>query len=405
MNAATSTTAPAATAARPGAERLSLASLAASYFMLGTGSLAVIGLLDPLAAELHVARTDVAQLVTVFALTFAVAAPLLQIVLGHLPRRTLLLCGLVVLAAGSLMSAIASTFATAVAARVVTALGAAAVGPVASALGAGLVAPQQQARALATVFGGMTIASVIGVPLCAWVGHALSWQAVFAALAVLALLCACSVARTIADRSPGTPLTARSLAQVVQRPATRWAITTTLLQMAAQFASYALVAVLLAERFHVAAAAVSGALLVFGIGGIAGNVLAGRLADRMDTDRLLWAALGGLLAVFAAMAAAPYSAATGIALLFAWAIVGMLFQAPQQRRLIGVAPELRGLLLAMNASSLYLGMSLGAFAGKQAYEAWGAPGLLAASIALAALAASAFALSRRAVRRTAGQSH
>ncbi|NDG39039.1 MAG: MFS transporter, partial [Betaproteobacteria bacterium] len=143
----------------PGRTNLGLWSLSLAYFSMGTSSIAVVGLVNNMAADLGVSKPDVAVLITVFALTFALAAPLLQVAAGSLQRRTLLLGGLVVLATGCLLSAIAPSYAGVVAARVLMALGAAAVGPVASGLGAGLVPPERQGQALAVVFGGMTLTS------------------------------------------------------------------------------------------------------------------------------------------------------------------------------------------------------------------------------------------------------
>jgi DHA1 family inner membrane transport protein len=381
-------------ASRPSV-RLGLLSLSAAYFIPGTGSLAVIGLLEPMAGEFQVSKANIAELVGVFALTFALAAPALQVVLGAMPRRSLLLLGLALLAMGSLGTALAPSFGWAIAARVVMALGAAAVGPTASALGAGIVPPAEQAKALATVFAGMTIATVLGVPLATWIGHTLSWQAVFTVLAGLAVVIGMGAARFITDRSAGPRVAVRSLAQVLTHAATGRGVAVTLLQMAAQFATYALIAVVLTERFHSPASWVSPALLFFGVGGIAGNVLAARLGDRLGTERLLWASIAGLFLAFVALAAAPASTALATSVMVIWALVAMLFQAPQQKRLIGLAPQWRGLVLAMNASALYLGMSLGTVAGTQAYRAWGLDSLAVLSATITVLAGIAQWLSQR----------
>jgi len=379
--------------------RKSLLALSAAYFTLGTGSLAVIGLLDPMARHFQVSQASIAQLVTVFALTFAVSAPALQMLLGQLPRRMLLIIGLLVMAAGSLGLAFAPSLGWAVAVRVVMAVGAAAVGPVASALGASLVPQQEQTKALATVFGGMTVATVIGVPLSSWIGQAMSWQAVFVALALAAAACAAAVATLIRDGGTGQRVTVRALAQVFERASTAWGVTVTLFQMAAQFASYALISLLLKEQFGASAATVSLALLVFGVGGIAGNAIAGRIGDRFATDRVIWVSIAGLFAVFLMLAFAPALPSAALVLLAAWAVVAMLFQAPQQKRLISLAPQLGGLLLAVNASALYLGMSVGSFAASRVYVAWSAPGLPLASAVLVILSAIAFVLSQRSAKR------
>jgi DHA1 family inner membrane transport protein len=107
----------------------------------------------------------------------------------------------------------------------------------------------------------------------------------------------------------------------------------------------------------------------------------------LGTDRLLWTSIAGLFLAFVALAAAaPASTALATSLMVIWALVAMLFQAPQQKRLIGLAPQWRGLVLAMNASALYLGMSLGTVAGTQAYRAWGLDSLAVLSATITVLA-------------------
>jgi len=124
-------------------------------------------------------------------------------------------------------------------------------------------------------------------------------------------------------------------------------------------------------------------------------VLAARLGDRLGTERLLWASIAGLFLAFVALAAAPASTALATSVMVIWALVAMLFQAPQQKRLIGLAPQWRGLVLAMNASALYLGMSLGTVAGTQAYRAWGLDSLAVLSATITVLAGIAQWLSQR----------
>lgn len=375
-----------------------LAALSAAYFILGTGSLAVIGLIEPIAAQWQVSHAAVAQLVTVFALAFAVLAPAVQVAAARLPRRTLIVAGLLTMAIGLLGTALASNLAAAIVLRVLTAGGAAAVGPVASSLASSLVPADRQAKALSTVFAGMTIATVVGVPLSAWLGQLLSWPWVFVILAGAAALCAVAVRYGVADASAGAAVRPHDLLAVVLRPASGWAFGATLGQMAAQFATYALIAVVLRGRFNASPAQVSAALMVFGVGGVAANVLIGRIGDKLSTETLIRGSLAALAAVFAALRIAPTQMLVAFVLLTVWSLVATLFMVPQQKRLIALAPDQRGLLLAVNASALYLGMSLGTLIGSAAHEWLGVRTLPLASLALVGLAALSHLLSVRAAR-------
>jgi DHA1 family inner membrane transport protein len=377
-----------------GRGRASLSVLAIAYFALGTGSLAVVGLLEPMAKTWDVDTADVARLVTVFALTFAFAAPCFQVVFSNWPRRALLLFGLAVSGAGAIGAAFAPTLGWAIVTRIVMALGGAAVGPMASALAAHLVPPHQQVRALSFVFGGLIFSTVLGVPLATWAGHVLGWQGVFVTLGSLSLLCIPATLRFIHDRSAGAPVRVAELLGTLADPPTAWSVMTTLLQMAGQFVSYTLIALLLTERYGLATGHISLALLMFGIGGVSGNWLGGRLGDRGSALRIVWIAVGGLVVVFVAMSLVPRSPAAGLALLVAWAVLAMLFQAPQQKRLLGFAPGMGGLVLALNSSATYVGVSIGSYVSTQAWRTWGTASLPVVSAAFLAAAAGTLFFSR-----------
>jgi DHA1 family inner membrane transport protein len=386
----------------PAQATAALWALALAYFTMGTSSIAVVGLVSNMAADLRVSKPDVAVLITVFAITFALAAPLLQVAAGSLARRTLLLGGLVVMAAGCALSALAPTYGGVVAARVLMALGAAAVGPVASSLGAGLVLPERQGQALAVVFGGMTLASVLGLPFTAWLGAQLGWRAMFGGLAVLGLVTAVTIALLVGDRRAAPRISLASFGQVLRQRAAAWAIGMSVCHMAAQFSLFALVAPFLQERFSLPAAQVSLALLVGGMSGVAGNLLAGRIGDRLGAARSLQLTVIGMACASTALLLLPGVAWLGIAAYAAWSLAGMGFYAPQQKRLIGLAPELRNLLLAMNASALYIGMSLGAAAGSRAWDALGAWSLPAVALVFIGCSLATFVLSRRAEQAAGG---
>lgn len=382
----------------PGHSRRAMGALSAAYFVFGTGSLAVVGLIEPMSRHLRVSQSAIAQLVTVFALAFALLAPLVQVVASKLPRRSLIVGGLSIVAVGLLGTAWAPSLPLAMAFRVLTALGAAAVGPVASSLATSLVPASQQAKALATVFAGMTIATVVGVPLSAWLGHLISWQAVFVLLAVLACACAAAVRVWVVDTSGGSLVRLVDLLSVVRRPSSRWAFGATLMQMAAQFATYALIAVLLRERFGASPALVSVALMVFGVGGVLANALVGQIGDRVPVETLIRGSLVALATVFAALLLVAAHIGLAIVLVASWSLAATVFMVPQQKRLISLAPGQRGLLLAVNASALYLGMSLGAVVGAMTHGLMGVRWLPLISMLLVVAAMASHLLSGRAVR-------
>jgi DHA1 family inner membrane transport protein len=368
--------------------------LAFAYFILGTGSLAVVGLVQSMAQTLNVSPAAVANLVTVFALALAVTAPVAQVVLGRLPRRTLLLAGLAIMSVAAAAGALASSYWLLLASRVAAGVGAALVGPMASAIGAGLVPPERQGRALAIVFGGMTLAVVLAVPLSAWLAALIGWRAVLGILAVLGVAAMMAVAVCVQDRNRGAPVDLHALLRVVIQRRAGLSVSTTLLMMGAQFATYALITPYLTDEAGIGAGAMVGVLLCYGVGGIVGSILSGGFTDRLGADRTVSMSLAVLAATFAALAVLPLSVPVLLPLLVIWAVAGTLFQAPQQKRLVDIDPSRRSLLLATNASALYLGMSLGAFLAGVVHRATGPGALPIASLGLMLLAGATFVLSK-----------
>jgi DHA1 family inner membrane transport protein len=379
--------------------RLLLPALGASYFLFGTASLAVIGLLEAMASAWQVTPARIAELVAVHSLTFAVAAPLLQILFGHRPRRELISGGLLLLGLGALATAMAPDWSAGLAARVLMALGAAAIGPAASAQGAAVVEPTRQSGALATIFAGMTLAIVLGTPLAAWLGHVGSWRTVFVLLAISAPLLGIALWRAIGCGTAGPRIAGSGFLRVLERPATAWALLMMLLLMAGQFCAYTLLVPLMTKRFGLAAGDMTALLMLFGLGGVIGNLLAGRFGSRLGPVRLIRLSVLGLTIAFSGLMLAPALPMPGVLLMMLWSVCGLLFAAPQQQRLIQLAPPaLRSLALAANASAMYLGMSLGAWSGARLYELAGVETLIPASLLLTLLGTLALQRSRQAQR-------
>lgn len=374
---------------------ISLRILSLAYFTMGTGSLAIIGTLPGIASSLSLERGAVAMLVSVLAITFAVSAPGLQMLAGHWPRRTLILAGLALMSVGAFGTALAPNYPVLFIARICAGLGGAAIGPVASALGASLVPEQRQGYALAVVFSGMTIASVVGVPLAAWFGVTLGWRPTFALIGVATLIVAALVGIFIDSREGGERVRLIDLAAMLGRPATAAGIAVMVLMMSGVFVTYTMITPILHDRFGAGPEATSVALMTFGLAGIGGNYFARWIALRWSADRAVTVALVTLSFVFAAFFLTPGWYLAAVVLLIVWATASDLFMPSQQRRMVELAPAARGLALALNSAALYVGMAAGSFTAGALYPVFGLPALPLASIGFLACAFAALALSSR----------
>lgn len=368
--------------------------LSLALFVTGTASLCVVGALQTISVTLGATRADTALLVSVFAATFALGAPLIQVAFGHLPRRRLLLGGLLLMALGLFASALAPAYPGLLAARMLTALGAAAVSPVASALASTLVAPERQGHALAVVFGGMTAATVLGVPLASWVAAQAGWRPMFAAIGLCGLGSAAALALLVEDGARGAAVRLADLGAVLRSADTAAGLMVMVLVMAAMFTTYTMITPLLRES-GAGPAAVSLALMAYGLAGLAGNHAAQRLALAWSSQRSLLGAIGLLLLAFAVLALAPPAYALILSVMMAWAMAMDVFLPAQQRRMVEMRPGMRGQVLALNSSALFAGMALGSLLSGRIAALAGLRLLAPASIALVLAAAVLLLGSRR----------
>jgi MFS transporter, DHA1 family, inner membrane transport protein len=359
---------------------LPLAALSLGMLALGTTSLVVLGLATPMTAELGVSAGAAGTLVTAFAFTYAVASPLLQLMLGgRTDQRALIFGGLCLLAAGSLWGAFAGSFHELLASRVLAALGGALVGPTSSAVGAAIVPEQRRGRALAAVFAGFTLSTVVCVPAATWLSLTFGWRGALICVGALALTAALAVATTVRHADDWAPLRPQAFIVLLARLQVLAALGTSTMHLAAQFTIYALMAALLVDRYGLEPPQLPMAMLLFGLGSVLGNAAAGPLADRYGASRVVLVSFALLCLPLSPMAAAVAVAGC--------AASGTLFSTPQQVRLTALVPRPEhAAVLALNASAGSIGLSIGSTAATLTYASFGLAALPATALLLLLLA-------------------
>lgn len=362
--------------------------LALANFVIGMGAFVVVGVLSPLAQAFGVTRPQAGALMSVYAGTYAVASPLLVAATGRLDRRLLLVLGLGLFGLGALAAALAPSFGWLLAARALMALGGGLVTPVAASVGVVLAGPGRQGQALAIVFGGLTLAQVLGVPAGAWLGYAFGWASALAVVAALALLGLLAVAAAL-PRGIRVPVASlASLAGVLRSGRRMGAVAFTALFIGALYVCYTFLAPLLETLYGLSRDGVTGMLALFGLGAVAGNAMGGRLTDRIGPRRTLVLLCLAQAVLMPALTLPTWPLAIVGALIFVWSVFAWSFMVPQQARLAALDPAQLPVLFALNASAIYVGATLGSALGGAVLKG---PGLHALGLFGAALMALAFA--------------
>ncbi|MFI1252735.1 MFS transporter [Streptomyces netropsis] len=361
--------------------------LAAATFAVGTDSYVIAGLLPSIAADLEVSTPAAGQLVTVFALTMALSAPIMGALTSALDRRSALLIALTVFVIGNVVTALGTSYEVVMVARIVTAVGAGTINAAASSTAAAVAPPERRGRALAFVLGGLTLATALGLPLGTLIGRT-DWHITLWAVAGTGLLAAVGIAVGL----PRVTLPAASLPDRL-RPLKQGRVlallAVTSLAFLGAYTLYTYIAPALRDATGGNESLLTLILLAWGVGVLAGNIAAGRLVDRHDSARVLTGALalGALALLLTPLATRALAAALVWAVVWG-ATVGVIV-VPQQHRLISLSPAAAPVLLGLNSSALYIGIALGGGLGGLAQE-W--CGLAPAELGLVAAGVTALTL-------------
>ncbi|UUZ69620.1 MFS transporter [Polaromonas sp. P2-4] len=343
---------------------IALFALTAGAFGIGTTEFVIMGLLMQVSGDLGVSIASAGLLISGYALSVAVGAPLLTIATRRVPRKTVLLALMAIFTLGNLACALAPNYEMLMAARVITSLAHGTFFGVGSVVATGLVPPERRASAIAIMFTGLTAATMLGVPAGAWLGLHFGWRAAFWAVALIGVIAfavlAVFVPRGQADAQPA-PL--RDELAVLARPQVWLGLAMTVLGFAGLFVVFTYIQPLLTQVTGLSDAAVSPVLLLFGAGLAVGNLLGGKLADRS----LMPAVLGTLLALAAVLGAmhlviqTPVTAVIFVALL---GVASFATVAPLQLRVLEQAAGAgQNLASSLNIAAFNLGNALGAWVG------------------------------------------
>ncbi|WP_374274675.1 MFS transporter [Brevundimonas sp.] len=354
----------------PAQMALVLIALGMGGFAIGMAEFAAMSILPQFQAGLGLNAAQAGHVISAYAAGVVVGAPILAVMGARAPRWLLLIGFMALFAVGNVLSALAPTYEWMLAFRFLSGVPHGAYFGVAALVIASIVPLAWRTRAVSTTLLGLTIATVIGVPIASAASQAFGWRWTFAGVAVVAIL-TMALVFLFAPRDGGnraaTPmreLTALKRGQV-------WlTLGVGAIGFGGLFAVYAYLASTLEAVTQVGPGVLPWVFAVFGLGMVVGNLVAG-----WATDRFGMAAAGGLL-LWSAVSLSLYPAASQNL----WSILIVVFMiggggglgSVLQTRLMDVAGEAQTLAAALNHSAFNAANALGPFlAGLALTAGWG----------------------------------
>lgn len=267
---------------------VALFALMIGAFAIGTTEFVIVGLVPTIAQNLAISVPSAGLLVSLYALSVAVSAPLLTAMTARWQRRNVLLFLMAIFVVGNFLAWQATNFSTLIGARIVTGLAHGVFFSIGSTIATQLVTKEKAAAAIAMMFTGLTVALVTGVPLGAYIGQHFGWQTTFLAVMSLGVI-AFIGALLFVPKNLQQPEPVKLMQQldVIRSPRLLLVYAMTALGYGGTFVLFTFLSPMLQQLSGFNGNDVSLILVGYGIAVALGNTLGGKLADKLRTIRSL----------------------------------------------------------------------------------------------------------------------
>lgn len=389
---------------RPTTVRRALLALAIGGFGIGTGEFAALGVLPEIAHDMHVSIPTAGNVVSAYALGVVVGAPLLAAASVRLSRKGLLLTLALAMAVGNVLSAVAPSFGTLLAARFIAGLPHGAYFGAASVVAAGLVPVERRSSAMAMVFAGLTVANIVGVPGTTLLAQHSDWRWVYVLVAVIQVLAALAISFAVphAERpAHAEPPHILHELRVFRKPQIWLTLATPMIGGAGLFATFSYIAPMMTHVAGYQRGDITFLLVLFGVGMTAGNLLGARFADRALLPTICFS-LGSQIVISVIFFFAAHDRVTAAVMIVLFPLASLASLPAIQARIVELAGDAPNLAAASIQSAFNIANTIGAWAGGVAIAAglgYASPNLVAAGLAACGLsiALTSAVLERRAV--------
>lgn len=366
-----------------------LLALALGAFGIGVTEFSPMGMLPVIAADLGVSIPTAGMLISAYAFGVLLGAPLMTLVFANMARRNLLLLSMAIFTLGNLLSALADSYNVLLLARIITSFNHGAFFGVGAIVAMNVVPPEKRAGAVAAMFSGLTLATIGGVPLAAYIGEVIGWRPAFFGMAVIGLVTMAALRWSLPPMANKQKANVRNELRVLGKKPVLVALLLTVVSSSAMFTVFTYIVPILQDETQASTLFVTSMLVLYGVGLAVGNVLGGRFADR-SMDLTLIVSLIAVMLLLVLLALVISSPLLVAPLILLWGIASFALVPPLQAMVVQEAAEAPSLASAMNIGAFNLGNALGAMLGALMISA--GFGLSAVPLAGAATAAVGLAM-------------
>ncbi|MEH7380959.1 MFS transporter [Bacillus sp. JJ1533] len=332
-------------------------------FVIGMVELIISGILDLISEDLHVTIGQAGLLITIFAVIFAVASPILLVMTAKVERKRLMLVCLYIFLIGCIVTVFAPTFSILFLGRIILALSGALLIILCLVMAPSLAGEQYKGRAIGIVSMGVSASLVLGVPIGLVLGNSFGWRAPFILVTVLTALSIIGVHAFMGRIEPKPQIPLRQQLGAFKNHKITLGLTTTFLYMTGHTVMYAYFKPYLEVTTDFNANWISVIYLIFGVSAVFGGGIGGVLADLLGSRKTMVISLIIFSAVFFVFPFSVDLLPLFFVMLIIWGILSWAISPAMQSYLIEIAPESSEIQQSLNNSALHLGVAFGSVIG------------------------------------------
>jgi MFS transporter, DHA1 family, purine base/nucleoside efflux pump len=337
--------------------------LAISVISVGLVELIVGGILPTIANDLQVSIGQAGQLITVFALVYAVSGPILYTMTANIERKKLLLLTLGVFVLGNVITYVSPSFLFVMIARVLTAMSTALIIVLSLTIAAKIVKQQHRAKAIGLIYMGISSSLVLGVPIGIIISDAFGWRMLFLFIGLMALLSMILIALTLDRIEVEQVQSLKSQLKALRNKKMLTAHLTMLFLLAGHYTIYAYFTPFLESELGLNTQWISICYFIFGIAAVGGGAFGGSLADKFGSKASIILVVASFAIILFLLPFSTVSFPLFLVVMVIWAALSWSLAPPLQNYIIESDAETAGIHQSFNNSALQIGISLGSLVG------------------------------------------
>ncbi|EJR15143.1 MULTISPECIES: MFS transporter [Bacillus] len=339
--------------------------LAIVAFFVGLDSLLVAPLLPVITETISIPDGSGGLLITIYALCYGITAPVFGMMSDRVGRKRMIIIGFIIFSISTFCTGLAKNFEILLLFRGLTGLSGAMIMPSIFALVGDKVTYESRGKAMGTIMGAMIGSTVIGVPIGAFLSEIGNWQWTFYSIGLLTLFLTLLINHILRNEKEREDVHV-SLTETVDAPlkmtvvniSVLFALLATFLWTIGLHGMFSYIGVYYENNFGISVGKIGIVIFLAGVGSVAGNILGGKLADKIGKKSVI--VIASIVSSISVMSFSLSTENLVIAIIvhIIWSLFIGFGQASLTALISELKPAVRGTVMALNSSAMYIGMTI-----------------------------------------------